>query len=76
MEADIANPPDLAQVRDIRLELQGWNVQAVVVGPMPRHDALVSLMSAVMGRPPLAEDGVDAWWTVPDMLRQVDRHSP
>jgi len=75
MGADIATPPDLAQVRDIRLELQRWDVQAVVVGPMSRHDAAVSLMSAVLGRPPVAEDGVDVWWTVPDMLRQVDRQS-
>lgn len=61
----IATDPDFVSksnpslLRDVRSDLRCWNVQAVVVGPMPRHERVVVLMSTVVGQPLLAEDGVD-----------------
>ena len=76
MDPGTAGALDPALIRDIRLDLQRWKVQAVVVGPMPRHDEVVSLMRVVLERPPLAEDGVDVWWTESDISRQVVGQSP
>jgi len=66
---------DASVAREIRADLRRWNVEAVVVGPMPHRDQAVALLSAVLGRAPSAGDGVDVWWDVPAALAQIDRFS-
>jgi hypothetical protein len=62
---------DAGVPNEIRADLRRWNVEAIVVGPMPHRDQAVALFSAVLGRAPSAGDGVDVWWNVPATLAQI-----
>ena len=57
----LAPPADDVAVPAIRRELSRWRVTAVVVGPMAMHDDAVRLLTAVLGRPPVRDAGVDVW---------------
>jgi hypothetical protein len=48
----------------IRLQLAGWHVRTMVVGPMANQDTAVALLTWVLGRPPQAVQGVYVWWDV------------
>jgi len=69
------DPATAGQPPDMRSDLRRWNVEAVVVGPMPHRARAVALLSAVLGQPPVQVDGVDVWWNVPAALAQLDRYS-
>jgi len=43
-------------------DLHYWRVSTVVVGPMPNHDAMVAFFTDLLGRPPVEDQGVDAWF--------------
>jgi hypothetical protein len=46
----------------ILAELHRWQIGAVIVGPMPRHrDEVVQFVTALLGRAPASEQGVDMW---------------
>jgi hypothetical protein len=62
---------DVGVPNEIRADLRRWNVEVIVVGPMPHRDQAVALFSAVLGRAPSAGDGVDVWWNVPATLAQI-----
>lgn len=74
-DAAPAPDPDGRVAREIRSDLRRWNVQAVVVGPMPHRARALALLSIVLGRPPVPGDGVAVWWNVPEALAQLDRYS-
>jgi hypothetical protein len=42
-------------------ELRHWQVEAVVLGPMPGEDRMVAFLSAVLGAPPTQSGGVYLW---------------
>jgi len=48
----------------IRAELKGWQVRSVLVGPMRNEQAVVRLMTAILGRSPQSTGGVLAWFDV------------
>lgn len=50
-----------ADVEAIRADLRRWQVQTVVVGPMPEQARMVELFSRVFGAPPLRRGGVWLW---------------
>lgn len=51
----------LAQMRD---DLRHWRTRVVVVGPTPHPDQVLALLTAVLGRAPEQDQGVDVWWDV------------
>ena len=51
----------LATMRD---DLRYWNTQVVVVGPTPHPDQVLALLTAVLGRPPVGDQGTYVWWDV------------
>jgi hypothetical protein len=61
---------------EIRADLRRWNVDAVVVGPMPHRVEAVALFTAVLGRGPSAGDGVDVWWDVQGTLAEIALAAP
>jgi hypothetical protein len=42
-------------------ELRRWQVQAVVLGPMPGEDRMLAFLTAVIGTPPTQTGGVYLW---------------
>ena len=42
-------------------ELRGWQVKAVVLGPMPDEDRVLEFLTAVMGTTPTQDGGVYLW---------------
>ena len=67
---------DAGVAGEIRADLRRWNVEAVVVGPMPHRDEAVALLSVVLGRGPSGGDGVDVWWDVQGTLAQIAVATP
>ena len=55
-----------AMTSDARLryahDLQAWQVQTVIVGPMANQDQMVRFFSDILGRPPIEEGGVYVWF--------------
>jgi hypothetical protein len=55
-----------AMTSDARLnyahDLQAWQVQTVIVGPMAYQDRMVAFFSDLLGRPPTEEGGVFVWF--------------
>lgn len=45
-------------------ELTGWQVQTVIVGPMPYQARMIELFRAVLGRDPTSQGGVYVWWRI------------
>jgi hypothetical protein len=45
-------------------ELRERQVRAVVVGPCPGRDQIVTFFTGLLGRPPQQSGGVDVWWGV------------
>jgi hypothetical protein len=43
-------------------DLQAWQVQTVIVGPMANQDQMVRFFSDILGRPPTEEGGVYVWF--------------
>lgn len=56
-------PPALDSATRSRMQedLRYWQVQAVLVGPMPHRNAMVRLLTDLLGAPPVSDQGVDAW---------------
>ena len=54
----------------IRAGLRDAGVDAVVVGPMPHHDAEVAMFSRVIGHPPQPQGDVDVYWDVGAALQR------
>lgn len=46
-------------------DLAAFGVVAIVVGPSPGRDAIVSYLTSVLGSPPVETGGVDVWWHLP-----------
>ena len=43
-------------------DLQAWQVQTIIVGPMANQDQMVRFFSDLLGRPPSEEGGVFVWF--------------
>ena len=43
-------------------DLQAWQVQTIIVGPMANQDQMVRFFSDLLGRPPIEEGGVFVWF--------------
>jgi len=46
----------------MRQQLHDWRVGTVIAGPMPHANAMVALLTAVIGEPPEYQGGVAVWW--------------
>jgi hypothetical protein len=57
--APALSDPLLAQMRD---DLRYWRTQVVVLGPSPHDDQALALLTAVLGRAPVQDQGVSVWW--------------
>jgi hypothetical protein len=42
-------------------ELRRWQVQTVVLGPMPGEDRVLAFLTAIIGTPPKKDGGVYLW---------------
>jgi len=45
-------------------ELESWNVQTIIVGPMPHQDRMIEVFRTLLGREPSYQGGVYVWWQV------------
>ena len=45
-------------------ELASWQVQTVIVGPMPHQDRMIEVFRTVLGRDPSYQGGVYVWWRI------------
>lgn len=43
-------------------DLKVSGATAIIVGPSPGHDAIVSFLTQIEGAPPVRTGGVDVWW--------------
>ena len=57
----VASTPDVHDRFVADLKRSG--VTAIVCGPSPGHDAIVTFLTQVEGRPPIGDGGVDVWWS-------------
>jgi hypothetical protein len=59
-------PPEVTDAvrAGVLADLAAWKVRAIVVGPMAYRDRAVAFMTAVMGRAPVSDGGVDLWTDV------------
>jgi hypothetical protein len=55
----------------MRQQLSSWNIGTVIAGPMPHAAVMIKLLTAIIGQPPVMQDGVAVWWNVPDAIRPV-----
>ena len=51
-----------ALLSTMRQQLHDWRVGTVIAGPMPHANAMVALLTAVIGEPPEYQGGVAVWW--------------
>ncbi len=51
-------PADQAQAQ---ADISAWGADKIVLGPDPAHEALKQTVTALLGRVPVTEDGVDVW---------------
>jgi hypothetical protein len=59
-----APPLDATSRQRMLTELQSRGVATVIVGPMPRHDAEIAFLTALLGSPPTSTGGVELWQVV------------
>jgi hypothetical protein len=45
-------------------DLASWQVQTVIVGPMPHQDRMIEVFRVLLGRDPIYTGGVYVWWRV------------
>ncbi|HVU73221.1 MAG TPA: hypothetical protein VHE83_09715 [Mycobacteriales bacterium] len=54
-------PADASRRQQLATDLQAWDTTAIVLGPCPEHDLLLGLVTEIVGRAPVEQDGVDVW---------------
>jgi hypothetical protein len=57
-------PLDPALRRRVAAELRAWGVRDVLVGPMGHHEVMTSVMTSLLGRPPLLRGEVALWLAI------------
>ena len=62
-DGDLASFTDTVQ-HEMLGELESWNVQTIIVGPMPHQDRMIEVFRTLLGREPSYQGGVYVWWQV------------
>jgi hypothetical protein len=55
---------DAGRRQQLATDLEAWDTTAVVLGPCPEHDLLRGLVTQILGRGPVEQDGVEVWTDV------------
>jgi hypothetical protein len=53
--------PSPIGVSSVLRDIQRWNVQTVIIGPMPHQDAMVAILTQALGAPPVRTNDVYVW---------------
>ena len=62
-----------AAAASVTMDLRDQRVSTVIVGPMAHRDEVVTLFSQALHSEPIETEGVDVWYDVPTLLKDVSR---
>jgi hypothetical protein len=61
---EVVGVPTAAVRQEMLQDLAAWKVHTIIVGPMTNQKAMIDLIMALVGRPPVQTGGIYVWWRV------------